>query len=336
MQQIESGTRNSNHEILRILATLMVLGLHYLKGSVGGALDPANSTETNLLMAKILESICIPAVNIFVLITGYYSYRSKKIKINKACELYTITIFYSLLFLFLQGTVSVRNIVYALVPFLEGEAWFVETYIILLFLIPFLNHVIEGCSQKSLAICIFIQFLLFSFWPTFFQSAPVTDGGYGITNFVLLYFIGAYFRKYEFNCNMLLLIVIELLCVLAMSIYNGWWSYCSVFCIASAASIFLLFTKLKNFTNGIINKLADFSFAVYIIHSNSDIVHFWYRDMLKTDMFWTSHLFVLHFLVGIIVLFFICVIIDSFRRGLFKYTITPILKVNKFSEIRIE
>lgn len=328
--------RNSNHEMLRILATFMVLGLHYLKGNVGGALDPLNSSEFNLFIAQVLESMCIGAVNIFILITGYYSYKSSKIKMNRAIELYLITITYGIVFLMLNGTITLRNVLYSVVPFLRGEAWFVETYIILLLLIPFLNKIIANCSKRSLAISIIIQVLLFSCWPTFFPSAPVTDGGYGITNFIMLYFIGAFISKYNISVNRGILFLAWGVCIAAMTMNNGWWSYCSVFCVVSALAVFLCFTQMRKISNKLINKIAGYSFAVYIIHSDSNIVHFWYLRILRTDLFWTSKWFILHFLISILVLFVLCVLIDTVRRLIFKYTVDQILRMNRFSEITIE
>ena len=280
--------RNSNHELLRILATLMVLGLHYLKGSVGGGLDPLNSSPINFMISEVLESLCMPAVNIFILITGYYSYQSNKIKINRAFELYLITIFYGIAFLILNGTLTVRNLIYSIVPFFKGEAWFVETYIILLLFIPFLNKIINNISKRGMAYCIVIQLVLFSLWPTFLPSAPVLDGGYGITNFILLYFIGAFIGKYNIKVNKWILIFAEIMCVILMSRNNVWWSYCSLFCISSATAIFLLFSDVKSFTNKIINYISGYCFSVYIIHSDPNVVIFWYRKLLRTDLFWKS------------------------------------------------
>ena len=332
----EKNKRNSNHELLRILATLMVLGLHYLKGIVGGGgLDPLNTSSINFLISEVLESLCIPAVNIFILITGYYSYQSNKIKINRAVELYLITIFYGIVFLVLNGTVTVRNLIYSIVPFLKGEAWFVETYIILLLIIPFLNKIVNNISKKGMAYGIAIQLVLFSFWPTFLPSSPVLDGGYGITNFILLYFIGAFIGKYSIRVNKWILIFVEVICVILMSKNNIWWSYCSLFCISSATAIFLLFTDIKSFNNKIINYIAGYCFSVYIIHSDPNIVIFWYRTLIRTDLFWKSEWFIMHFFLSILLLFGICIMIDIIRKLVFKYTIYIFLKRNRFSEIPV-
>ena len=186
-----------------------------------------------------------------------------------------------------------------------------------------------------MAYCIVIQLVLFSLWPTFLPSAPVLDGGYGITNFILLYFIGAFIGKYNIKVNKWILIFAEIMCVILMSRNNVWWSYCSLFCISSATAIFLLFSDVKSFTNKIINYISGYCFSVYIIHSDPNVVIFWYRKLLRTDLFWKSEWFCLHFVLSIIILFGICVLIDIARKLIFKYTIYKFFERNRVSEIAI-
>ncbi len=72
--------RQVGFELLRIVCMLMIITLHYL--DKGGILKPwsaplerplggvASVTE---LMAMVLEALCLPAVNAFVLLSGYFS-----------------------------------------------------------------------------------------------------------------------------------------------------------------------------------------------------------------------------------------------------------------------
>lgn len=329
--------RNSNHELLRIVATLMILALHYLNGDMGGALNPDNSSEINFVIAKLIESICIVGVNIFVLLTGYYSYKSNKIKVNKGIELYLIMIFYSVTFLVLNGNITVKNIIISLVPFLVGRRWFVETYLILLTLLPYLNQIVSACSKKSLKLLIIIQMVIFSCWSTFLPSAPILDGGYGITNFILLYLIGAYIAKFGMKIiSKWVWWSLYVVCIICMFLNNSLWMYCSIFCIIGAVSLFMLFTVGRSFKNTLINNISKYCFAVFLIHSDTNSVLFWYREVLKAQLFWNSKFFLVHLLAGIIILFICCMLIDMVREILFKYTVNKLLKKNKHGEILIE
>lgn len=333
---LKKKERNSNHELLRILATLMILGLHYLNGEMGGALNPDNTSKINLVLARILESICIVGVNIFVLITGYYSYKTNKIKVNKGIELYLIMTFYALVFLIFSDNITLKNLICSIAPFLVGRRWFVETYLILLIFIPFLNRIIADCTKKSLKLLIMAQIIIFSCWSTFLPSAPILDNGYGITNFILLYFIGAYISKFGFKMiKKKVWIILYAMCILFMTLNNCWWSYCSIFCIIGAVSLFMIFTECRDFSSALINKVSKYCFAVFLIHSDTNSVGLWYRKVLHTQLFWKSDLFILHFFIGIIILFICCVLIDMGRKIIFRYTIDKILKKNRYGEIII-
>ncbi len=63
--------RERNYEILRILAMLMIVCLHYL--SKGGALAaPTGKLAATGYTAWFIEAFCVVAVNVYVLISGYF------------------------------------------------------------------------------------------------------------------------------------------------------------------------------------------------------------------------------------------------------------------------
>ncbi len=63
--------REANYELLRITAMFMVVCLHYL--SHAGALTvPGESAGGTQILGDFLEALCIVAVNVYVLITGWF------------------------------------------------------------------------------------------------------------------------------------------------------------------------------------------------------------------------------------------------------------------------
>ena len=52
-------TRKSNFELLRIIAIIMIIGLHYFNGSMGGALRNVVPGEFNYYFAYLFESLFI-------------------------------------------------------------------------------------------------------------------------------------------------------------------------------------------------------------------------------------------------------------------------------------
>ena len=64
--------RQLNYELLRIIAMLMIVSLHYLgKGGLLG--NPARQDMTAAgYTAWLAEAFCLVAVNVYVLISGYF------------------------------------------------------------------------------------------------------------------------------------------------------------------------------------------------------------------------------------------------------------------------
>lgn len=90
-----SGTkeRQSNIELLRIVAIIGVIILHY-NGEY--AFDVVEQTGINCWILCSLESVFICAVNVFVLITGYFLSCTEKRNLWKAIELVVQRSFFSL------------------------------------------------------------------------------------------------------------------------------------------------------------------------------------------------------------------------------------------------
>lgn len=64
--------RKSNIELLRIILILLVIILHYMNISMGGALGKVRPNTFDYYLDHFIESLSIVAVNVFILITGYF------------------------------------------------------------------------------------------------------------------------------------------------------------------------------------------------------------------------------------------------------------------------
>lgn len=81
----ERRERNSGIELLRILAAMGVIILHYNNAEIGGGLKYAAGYHQ--LVLQLLQNTAICAVNVFVLISGYFLSRSGKRDCTKPLEL---------------------------------------------------------------------------------------------------------------------------------------------------------------------------------------------------------------------------------------------------------
>ena len=88
--------RATNLELLRVVATLFVIILHYNNGTLGGALVYTQGLGLNYHMVFAFEAISICAVNIFVLLSGYFSCDKKTVSISKPFVLISEVVIFAL------------------------------------------------------------------------------------------------------------------------------------------------------------------------------------------------------------------------------------------------
>ncbi|MFQ8630466.1 MAG: acyltransferase family protein [Intestinibacter bartlettii] len=334
--------RNSSFELLRIISIIMIIVLHYLGYSI---LDNVNKFTLNYYLTYFIESICIMGVNTFVLISGYFLIMKDKVNIRKVVDLLIILAFYGFIFYFWMMLVNktpfnIKDLIKSMIPFWTGKRWFVRTYIILFLISPFLNKGLRELSKKSFEKILFILILFFSIWPSFFPYPPVTDDGYGIINFVLLYTIGAYIRlHYKNDVKVWKYIFIYILCILGTylgRLYYGYtWTYNFITNIMGSVILFLIFSKLK-IQSKIINYIALFVFGIYMVHYDIQIQDFIYGKLLRCSIYSNSNGLIIHIIFSITILFLVSLLVDIIRSRIFNIIINPIVDRIKLLNKEIE
>jgi len=276
--------RYSKFEILRILAIMGVIILHY--NAI--LLDYVFENSINKEMIYFTESMCICSVNIFILISGYFMCQSKKQTLWKPIELWfqviVFNIVMSLLSMAMNGGGSLSQLCKALLPI----NYFVNLYVVLYIISPYLNCLINRLSIKQLRRMVFTSFILFSIWPILQDILEAIVGvkliglssigaygaqsGYTIVNFAMMYLIGAWIGKDNIYLSRktLLVFLASVYTILFLWIRVSWSTateYCNPVVIISAIVIFLLFQSTNIKDSNIINGLAQASFTVFLLHS---------------------------------------------------------------------
>lgn len=289
---------------------------------MGGLLGHVEYGSLNYYLGHLLESLSIIAVNCFILITGYFSYKKDSVKCSKTINLIAIMFFWGLLltlvtvFILRPQNISTKLIVGIIES--ATNQWFVIIYCILYLSIPFLNKVIGNINQISYKILLIIGIFFFYFWPSFYTTVTVKDHGYGIVNFVFLYFIGAYIRKYhEKNKQIVKPLISYLVCAVIVSIISlkisRAWDYCFIFNLFGSVALFEVFRSINIKYNKIINKLATYTFAVYLIDANGAFNIFLYRTLFHSNKYWNSNNMFFNLIITTIGIYVICIILESLR-----------------------
>ncbi len=282
--------RNSNIELLRIISMLGVIVLHYNNEYGGMALNTVNKGSFNFYFLMFIESLFVCAVNVFVMISGYFLSTNNDRRVGKALDLLMQVSVYSILFYLVR--VIGKKVVFTWVGFFIAALpvnWFVIIYVALYLISPLINYSITMLLKK-MNILLPIFLLVFSFYPTAIDvlsrvldnpllglstiSINGSERGYSIVNFVVCYVIGAVIREKRIEKKYSPIILVTLL-IVSVIITTGWalnddytaWEYCNPFVLLNAALLLLIFLKFTVKNNKIINKLASSSFTIYIIHA---------------------------------------------------------------------
>ena len=228
------STRNLNIELLRILAMLMVVYCHMIihidfTDGVSRIVLPTYPGWKSAISFTIVQYGQV-GVSIFFMISGYFLVK-KQFSWKRIFSTWFQMFLYAVLCLviaivakqfftlpfgmneLLSRSQSLDTVLWSLCPFLYNSYWFIDAYILMLLLSPFINTVYAHMSQKQiLALIALLMFI--GTWPLFFNKANHWNN---VAYAVLGYVIGAYIRSYRDSLH---------------TIPNGALAICTVLCTA--------------------------------------------------------------------------------------------------------
>ena len=347
MAQEKVKVRQSNMELLRILAMLMIITLHYL--DKGNVLVPfGEMTTLNHYVAWILEAFCYVAVNVYVLISGYFLVQSK-FTFKKLAVLWLQILFYSWVIgaIFILGgmtdadALNLYELIFIAFPVTAGHYWFATIYVLLFAIFPFLNAAVRKMNQQQHKVCIVVLLIIFSAWKTLLPfTIPLTDqAGMDIAWFVCLYIIAAYLRKYPecMKCKKYIYALGYVLCSITVFLIGlvmlyadkltgklggyatSWYDYNSLPVLMASVFLFIVFVKTEikgKSISKIINTLAGATFGVYLIHEHRYLRYEW-QPWLGVEQNAGQPWMILHLVGSVVVVFLACACIELLRKWFF-------------------
>lgn len=343
-------TRNSNFELLRIILILMIITLHFLNKNMGGALN-FTSIPFNDSFFVFLKSLCICAVNTFILISGYFLYSNKSVKLKKVILLYLIVILYRLfnyffLSCYFHEKITLTDILTCFLPF----NYFFCFYIVLYLISPYISLVFTNLNKKQALFLISLLTVLFCIYPTILDigndisysdyyngiSFISSDGnieGYSIVHFLYIFCVGMFIRKinpekYSSSFLFCLYLISTIMVSILSDKLPSLYSYCSIFPVLNSVLLFLIFKKL-NFTSSFINKISISVFPIFCIHTSGFANRIWKRLFILPEHFSISPFYTIFWsFISVIAMFMASLLLSLFFRGLF-YKIKA--KINKMT-----
>ena len=338
--------RNIGLDILRILLALMVVSIHLIWGDK--ALGNSVYAGDMDVFFVPLFALCYPAVNTYVLISGYFSYAKKKTMsqiLRSLLKLWLCLVFAQLIgYVLVLATrfesFSVLALVKHFFPLTRGIWWYMSVYFVLMLISPALNGVLDQLSKRSYLIMIVVALIICSiipFFTKFVSPLGLNQGSGGLLWFIVLYLTGGGIYKYlsdysKFNQKRLGLFALGgyLVLSLILSLSSrfmvriglegySFYSYNSIIVYGQALMLFLAFrqVKIKSIqVSKAISNIASLSLAAYIYHCQEDIIRHFYQYIRPFNYADGSHL-VLLFLASVLGVYLISIAIEYLRRKLF-------------------
>lgn len=289
--------RNVSVDILRILLAFMVVTIHIGAPSTGNVINQI-TWMPNKLFAYFVHYSSIPAVNIYILISGYFSYKQLESKnvFKKAISLWMILFFYSVVgftlsIIFFNESFTVNSLIHRVFLLSTGEWWFMTNYFCLLLLSPFLNTIISSLTKKTFSCFFCFVVIIFGILPAFDEwKDPIgLNYGYSLIWFIPLYIIGGGIKRFSLGIKnkgfqkFFFMYILMTFVILAQEIFfakilhmanNAFSHYNSFTILLQAIFLFLAFVNLKiggGKINNVIVFISSLSLSVYIFHCQTDI-----------------------------------------------------------------
>lgn len=291
----ERTARSSNLELARIVAMLSIVAHHYVVNS--GAIEAISQAGEgpNALLLQLWGMWGKTAINVFVLITGYFmcekDFRWRRVaKLVFQIEFWKVALLPLFLFAGLPLKAGIKGALsIAFLPLLSVNDGFTASFLVFYLAMPFLKLLIDsgGRSMHAAALGLLLAVDTVSF--TFFRnSAAFTE----VSWYCALFLIAAWLRRYppafiddnracrDLFAGSVALAVATVLAIDALCAALGvpWFEKGLYFvdqsgkamALAVGLACFLFFRTAPIPQSRPINAVASTTFGVLLVHANSD------------------------------------------------------------------
>ncbi len=349
-RSFERPYREPQFEIMRVVAMLMVIALHYQM--MGGRLSKA---PTGLgFIDWLVEALCIVSVNLYVMISGYFL-TEKSFSIRKCIRLWAQVFFYSVfiwIFMMIVGAagvneyfsfkdgifINIYDIQFLVFPVINRHYWYATVYIVFYIMSPMLAAGVNRLKKRQLQWMIILLIALMSIPKSVLPvEFPIDDYGYSVPWFIVLFMIANYIRRFgipffEKKSRALAVYFISALLIVAAEglaialrgpqpdryYYTTPLHYNFIFVISGSVALFCFFKNLKIKNTDLASFLvwiAPYTFGVYLLHTHHLVMDKWPIWLWLGGDYGALRPF--HMFFCVILIFALGIAIDIMRNRLF-------------------
>lgn len=334
--------RHFGIELLRIVSMMMVLGLHANYLALGSP-DTETILSAEGLTRTVFQSLCIIAVDVFVMISGWFGIRaSVKGFCNFLWQVFFIVgIVYLAKVVVFHEPIGIKDI-FRTIGLFGGGGWFVAAYIGLYILSPILNVFIESTPTKKIWTVLAAFFIFEIIWGDTLSTAFIACG-YSTFSFIGLYVLTGFLRKLNIEISSAKLIAgIIAITVINSTLYIFFarlnliairdiiLNYINPLVIASAAITLILFIRIspptiKSISHIVTQIFAPSCFAAYLLHTGTTYALSKYcKGVSIIYNEYSGCTTIAMIILYIIMVFIMAIIIDQPRKLLWKHLLLPL------------
>ena len=299
------SSRNSALDIIRIFAVFTVISVHFFLHN-GFYSQTVQGTDMYFTVVfRSFLSVCVP---LFIILTGYLMCKKTLSKKYYSGIVKTLIVFViSTVFCMLYKTIengdpfTLKDFIFGTLDFTGSNySWYIEMYIGLFLIIPFLNLSYNKLGSKKHKQILVLTTVFITILPTLFNifnfesavwwsdpkssevyQALIPDWWMGMYP-IAYYFTGCYLREYGLKLKTRSLLIVFILTVFAFGTFNFYRFFGGTFKISSfthwygfqpyimATLLFALLIRIKTdkYSKGtkfILWKLSDLALGMYLI-----------------------------------------------------------------------
>lgn len=305
---MEKKERDTSIELMRLIAMAMIVLHHFCIHSFNDA--------SNYIY--FIDSMSIIGVNVFVLISGFYSIR---LKWESILNLLFICIFWNVFNCSIDlfyGKGQPIELIKSLMPISHPGGWFLNVYICLMIVSPILNNAFTAFTKKQ-DIITFVLLTIMNVYLGFFMKNSVNESGYNLVHFCYIYYIGQLIRRYELYKILspfkwgLLYLLFSFATFLSVNWLPRFFYYNSPLIIIASVSFFALFKHIHFSHIKIINSAAKSTLPIYLATHENGMGSFFYQ--IAENIYTHYHSIICLFLIIILIMIIFggIILIDQFR-----------------------
>ncbi len=336
IKSITSGPRQSNIELLRIVAMLLVLVVHADFLSLG---RPSSAdfvaAPAGSLSRMFFQALSIICVNVFVLISGWFTIKPS---LKGLCNFLFQCLFISNVIAitgYLCGAYDngIPRLVFQNIFLKYSGYWFIKAYIILYIVSPVLNAFAQNASKQQMLYFLICFYLLQTVWSSIeYIDVPYYSKGFSPLSFIGLYLLAQTIRRHYSGftmktacrvfCISLGIIFASTSIVFGLGISKYipiyFWAYSNPIVVAESLGLLMIFVRIRLKPHKIINWISASAFAVYLFHINP-VIFDRYQAAVQTIYRNTESVVTLLAILGFICCVFMSgIILDQARKFLWR------------------